>query len=140
MKGGMYMLHKVLKQISKLCIRITHRKCNILVLIVLVLGCLFESFVVKFSNAKDYTLGEKGTAVSEGTKSGNATIWPVTHPVFIVQLYDSKNGMGIENNSYNKMVDSIKTVIPYASNDAMWLCSNKLSEYLLIVDIKCNIK
>ncbi|WOO37861.1 glycine rich domain-containing protein [Anaerocolumna sp. AGMB13020] len=74
-------------------------------------------------------LGKKGSAVVAGTKSGNASIWPVTHPVFIVKFYPTKISTASDD-GYSDTLKTIKKVIPYTGTDSLWICSNTLSEYL----------
>lgn len=81
------------------------------------------------SKSESYVLGKQGGAVVAGTKSGNASIWPITHPAFIVSFFPTKISTANQD-GYRKTVDSIKSVIPYANSNALWICSNTLSEYL----------
>lgn len=81
------------------------------------------------SKSESYVLGKQGGAVVAGTKSGNASIWPITHPAFIVSLYPTKISTA-DADGYKKTVNYIKSVIPYANSNALWICSNTLSEYL----------
>lgn len=101
---------------------------------VIIFCCLAGIFGLSYHRVygdSSYTLGAGSQAIVPGTKSGDAPIWPVTHPVFIVQFYEAPKEMGTGKNSYKNMAESIQTVIPYATDDAMWLCSNKLSSYLI---------
>ncbi len=81
------------------------------------------------SKSESYVLGKQGGAVVAGTKSGNASIWPITHPAFIVSFYPTKISTA-DAAGYDKTVKAIKSVIPYANSNALWICSNTLSEYL----------
>jgi len=115
-------------------VRCNSRKLKIL-LIGVVFLCCFSGFLIwKNINAygdDGYAIGSNGSAVLPHTTSGDIDIWPITEPVFIVQLYSKIDGMSTDNGSYDGLVESIKTVIPYATEDAMWLCSNLLSEYMI---------
>jgi hypothetical protein len=125
------MLKKPLFKITKSFINVKKVR-NKSLLLVAVLFCSIIIFGFNYIHTlAGYTLGEKGSAVTNGTVSGgNCPTFPVTHPVFVVQLYSLSSGMSTEKGAYDKQADAVHTVIPYASNDALWLCSNDLSAYL----------
>ncbi len=109
-----------------------YRKHKVLIAVILAVCCIAAFFFTNLyqvqSESDSYVLGKKGSAVA-GTKSGNASIWPVTHPVFIVKFYPTKISTA-STGGYNDTVNSIKKVIPYTGSDSLWICSNTLSEYL----------
>lgn len=111
------------------------KKSKYLFVIIMALCVIIGIFSLTYQNvygdSNGYALGSNSRGIVPGTVSGNAPIWPITHPVFVVRLYDSEKGMETSKNAYDEMVRTIQTVIPYADSDAMWLCSNKLSQYLI---------
>lgn len=125
------MINAILQKLKVLYINSKHKKRNLVILVILVMVVIASMVALKQAYAHAFVLGNKGSAVVAGTKSGNATVWPVTHPVFIVQLYQAPFAMGHDNGGDKQVANAIKTVIPYASENALWMCSNSLSEYLI---------
>ena len=127
------MLRKDLQKILKPYVNSSSKTRNKVLLTLLTLCCFCFMFGLKHVNTfgiSGYVRSVEGSAVTAGTKSGNAKIWPVTHPVFIVQLCDSNGRFSEESQGYINKSRELAPVIPYASTDAMWLCSNDLSSYL----------
>lgn len=125
------MLRKFLQKLIKPYINST-KKLNKVAFLILILFCCGFVFSLNNASTSAYTLAEKGRMIVPGVVGGGkCTIYPVTHPLFIVQLYKTNDGMKTTTNGFNNQADTIKAVIPYASQDALWLCSNVLSEYLI---------
>lgn len=108
-------------------------KRRTIVFIMLAIFCLTAIAFMKIINVQSqgntFVLGKQGSAIIAPTKSGNASIWPITHPVFIVKFLQTPTSLG-QSHSLNKTVDSIKSTVPYADENALWICSNTLSAYL----------
>lgn len=123
----------LLQKITKLQIIRNGKVRNKVLLVILALCCLVGiiGYKLMHTSAAGITLAEKGSAIIPGVSGSGATIWPVTHPVFIVQFYDTGAAMSTETDGFNKQATNVRNVIPYASTDAMWICSNELSAYLI---------
>lgn len=124
-------LKEIVRKIGQVCNR---RKSKVILVVLMVFCCSSGAFMWKSINTygKDgYTVGSEGSAILPKTVAGKIDIWPITDPVFIVQLYPKLGGMSLEKDSYDQLTGSLKTVIPYATKDAMWLCSNLASKYLI---------
>ncbi|SHL33944.1 Glycine rich protein [Anaerocolumna jejuensis DSM 15929] len=125
------MLRRFLKKQLKPYINST-KILNKIAFLILILFCCCFVFSLNNASTSAYTLAEKGSMIVPGVVGGgNCTIYPVTHPLFIVQLYKTEGGMKTDTNGFNNQANTIKTVIPHASEEALWLCSNVLSEYLI---------
>ncbi|WFR59583.1 glycine rich domain-containing protein [Anaerocolumna sp. AGMB13025] len=127
------MFRILLQKITKLSIIYNTKIRNKALLALLAICCMAGIVGLKFiqTSAAGITLATKGSAVVPGVSGSGAEIWPVTHPVFIVQLYDTGTAMSTETDGYDKQANNVRSVIPYASTDAMWLCTNDLSAYLI---------
>lgn len=107
----------------------TKNKVLLFLLTVFCFGCVFG--LNQINTYGQHVRGVEGAAIVPGTKSGNASIWPVTHPVFVVQLEILGERQGTGTDDYYYFSQKYAGYIPYASKDAMWMCSNDLSAYLI---------